>query len=106
MNVISVPRAINRPAGKIDIPSAWLGETMKANPERWLISLKAGEIVELENAAESYLARGKNIADITRESFPLPRFGAHLEGLKTTLLHGLGFEVIRGLPVEKYSQAF
>ena len=64
------------------------------------------EITELENAAESYLGRSKKIAEITRDSFPLPHFGAHLEQLKTKLLTGLGFEVIRGLPVANYSQEF
>ncbi len=106
MNVITVPRAINRPPGKLDIPSAWLGSEMKANPDRWLISLSAGEITELEYAAESWLAGGKEIAEITKEHFPLPRLSAHLENLKTTLLHGLGFELIRGLPVANYSQKF
>lgn len=86
--------------------SAWLGAEMKANPDRWLISLAAGEIAELESAAESYLGRSRKIADITKESFPLPRFGAHLEELKTKLLAGLGFEVIRGLRVANYSQEF
>ena len=105
MNDVSAP-GINRPRGKIDIPSAWLGAEMKANPDRWLVMLKASEIAELENAAESYLGRSKNIAGITKESFPLPQFGAHLEQLKTTLLNGLGFELIRGLPVAKYSQEF
>src|SRR5882757_8844140 len=106
MNVVSVPSGIDRPPGKIDIPSAWQGAEMKANPDRWLISLAASEITELENAAESYLGRSKKIADITKESFPLPHFGAHLEELKKKLLVGLGFEVIRGLPVAKYSQEF
>src|SRR5262249_30749649 len=105
MNVISVPRA-NRPPGKVDIPSAWQGAEMKANPDRWLMSLAASEIAELENAAEFYLGSGKEIADISRESFPLLHLGAHLEDLKERLLHGLGFEVIRGLPVAKYSQKF
>jgi len=106
MNPISAPGGINRPPGKIDIPSAWLGAEMKAHPERWLVSLTASEIAELENAAESYLGRNKNIAEITKESFPLPQLGAHLEELKTRLLTGLGFELIRGLPVENYSQEF
>jgi hypothetical protein len=104
MNLISVPREINRPSGKVDIPSAWQGAEMKVNPDRWLISLTDSEIAELANAAESYLGAGKKIAGITKESFPLPRLGAHLEGLKTKLLNGFGFEVIRGLPVAKYSQ--
>jgi hypothetical protein len=106
MNLVSVPGGIHRPPGKVDIPSAWQGAEMKANPERWLISLAAGEIAELEGAAETYLGRNKKIAEITKESFPLPHFGRHLEELKTTLLAGLGFEVIRGLPVARYSQEF
>ena len=101
MNEVAATRGIDRPPGKIDIPSAWQGAEMKANPDRWLISLAASEIAELESAAKSYLGRSKKIADITRESFPLPRFSAHLEELKTKLLTGLGFEVIRGLPVAK-----
>ncbi|MGY3293802.1 hypothetical protein ACVWWP_006869 [Bradyrhizobium sp. LM3.6] len=108
MNVVSVPSGINRPPGRVDIASAWQGAEMKAkaNPDRWLILLAAGEIAELENAAETYLGRSKEIAEITKESFPLPHFGAHLEDLKKKLLVGLGFEVIRGLPVAKYSQEF
>src|ERR1700743_1168786 len=106
MNVVSAPRAMNSPQGKLEIPSAWLGAEMKANPDRWLVTLDPGEITELETAAEAYLAGGHEIADITKDSFPLPRFGAHLEELKTTLLSGLGFEVIRGLPVDKYTQKF
>ncbi len=79
---------------------------MRVSPDRWLRSLSAGEIAELENATKSYLGKGKNIAAITKEDFPLPHFGAHLEDLKNKLLSGLGFEVIRGLPVEKYSHEF
>jgi hypothetical protein len=106
MNVVSVAREIDRPRGKVAIPSAWQGAEMEANPDRWLKSLAASEIAELENAAESYLGGSEKIAAITKESFPLPHFGAHLEELKKKLLDGLGFEVIRGLPVAKYSREF
>lgn len=68
------------------------------------MQLTAGEIEELEQAAASFLARTQEIGDITKEKFPLPRFGAHLAKLKDTLIRGIGFEVIRGLPVEHYSQ--
>src|SRR4051794_7625859 len=92
------------PPGQIDIPSAWRGEAMAANPDRWLVRLTADEIAELEQAAHSFLATTREIGEITKEKFPLPRFGDHLAKLKGTLTNGLGFEVIRGLPVEKYSQ--
>jgi hypothetical protein len=98
--------AVKVPPGQIDIPSAWRGEDMAANPDRWLFRLSADEIAELEQAAQSYLAKTKDIGDISKDRFPLPRFGAHLAELRDTLIDGIGFEVIRGLPVAKYSQEF
>jgi hypothetical protein len=97
---------VKMPPGQIDIPSAWRGEEMAANPGRWVVQLSAGEIAELEQAARSFLATTKEIGEITKEKFPLPGFGAHLARLKETLISGIGFEVIRGLPVAAYSQQF
>ena len=94
------------PSGPIDIPSAWRGKDMAANPERWLVQLTAADITELEAAATAFLATTKEIGEISKDKFPLPSFGAHLARLKDTLIHGIGFEVMRGLPVEKYSQPF
>lgn len=99
-----MPTTVNLPPGQIDIPSAWRGDEMVENPDHWLIQLTADEIAELERAATSFLATTKEIGEITKDKFPLPRFGAHLAGLKEKLIHGIGFEVIRGLPIGKYSQ--
>jgi hypothetical protein len=97
---------VDRPPGIIDIPSAWRGQEIGADPDRWLTLLDAGDIAEFENAARSYLATTDKIAEMTKERFPLPRLGAYLGELKETLLSGLGFEVIRGLPVANYDQKF
>ena len=99
-----MPATPNMPSGQIDIPSAWRGEEMAAHADRWLVQLTSGEIAELEQAAHAFLASTKEIGEITKEKFPLPNFGAHLAALKQTLIAGIGFEVIRGLPVETYSQ--
>jgi hypothetical protein len=101
-----MPGNVNRPLGKLHVSSAWRGQEIEAHPERWLTLLDPGDIAELESAAKSYLAATDDIAGITKERFPLPRFGAHLEKLKKELINGLGFEVIRGLPVATYSQKF
>ncbi len=95
---------VNVPSGAIEIPSAWRGEDMAANPERWLVHLTSGEIAELEQAARSFLATTNDIGQITKEEFPLPNFGRHLAKLRETLIHGIGFEVIRGLPIANYSR--
>jgi hypothetical protein len=101
-----MPATAHLPSAQIDIPSAWRGEDMAAHPDRWLVHLTGGEIAELERAAESFLAANAEIGEITKDKFPLPRFGAHLAKLKDALIHGIGFEVIRGLPVAQYSQQF
>jgi hypothetical protein len=97
---------VKMPPGQIDIPSAWRGEEIAANPALWIVQLSAGEIAELEQAARSFLATTKEIGEITKEKFPLPGFGAHLSRLKETLINGIGFEVVRGLPIAKYTQEF
>jgi len=96
--------AASLPPGQIDIPSAWRGEEMAAHPDRWLYQLSPADVAELEGAAKSFLAETKEIGEISKETFPLPRFGAHLARLKDTLIKGIGFELLRGLPVASYSQ--
>ncbi len=94
------------PPGPITGPSAWAGASMAAAPERWIRQLSAAEIAEIESAARAFLSRGTEIGQITQVDFPLPQFGATLARLKNTLLHGIGFELIRGLPVANYDVTF
>jgi hypothetical protein len=62
------------------------------------------EIAELEAAAESMFASEQNIASATTENFLLPTLGPKLLALRKELIHGRGFFLLRGLPVEKYSE--
>ncbi|MEX0345735.1 MAG: TauD/TfdA family dioxygenase [Rhizobiaceae bacterium] len=84
--------------------SAWLGADIQQRPEDWLVELSANDISELEQAADYYLSLDRDIGEIKKQDFPLGKFAEHLEHLKDKLLHGIGFEVLRGLPVESYDQ--
>lgn len=55
-------------------------------------------------AATHFLTLEKDVGEITREDFPLKSFDRHLAGLQKKLIEGVGVEVLRGLPVEHYSQ--
>ena len=90
----------------IDRPSAWVGRELARQSETWQHALGADEIAELEAAARNFLASNEDLAQITRSSFPLVRFADRLRDLRHTLLHGVGFQVITGLPVDDYTQAF
>jgi hypothetical protein len=92
------------PPPVLDTPAAWLGKDMAATPERWLFQLADSQIAELESAAERFLDSGSEIGEMRRDDFPLPEFGAQLAELRKTLISGIGFRLLRGLPVAGYSQ--
>ena len=85
-------------------PAAWLGPELAADEGKWLYQFSAADVVDLEDAARSFLATGRDIGEITKTDFPLAHFGGHLEALKEKLLKGVGVEVMRGLPIGDYSQ--
>ena len=93
---MSLPDAITSPV-------AWTGRDMMAAPERWTYRLSDADVAEIENAATIFIDSGRPLGQITRDLFPLPKFGVWLESLRETLIHGIGFQLITGLPVETYS---
>ncbi|MDH3271577.1 MAG: TauD/TfdA family dioxygenase [Gemmatimonadota bacterium] len=86
--------------------AAWTGRDMQERSEEWIRALSPADIHDLESAAEHYLSLGRDVGEITAADFPLSSFGDHLSALRSTLLDGIGFEVLRGLPVEDYDQRF
>jgi hypothetical protein len=95
---------IKTPDVFITRPSAWLGKEMVSHPERWLTQLTPCEINDLETAAKHFIEAGTDIADINIQNFLLPTLSSKLVALRQSLINGIGFEVIRGLPVNQYDQ--
>lgn len=89
---------------RFDGPAAWLGSDMSTRRHEWLLELSDDQITDLESAARHYLSLDRDVGEITADDFPLETFDEHLRELKEKLLHGIGFEVIRGLPVDRYDQ--
>lgn len=85
-------------------PAAWVGADMRERPEDWIVDLSPAQVAELETAAHHFLSLGRDIGEITKDDFPLDGFAGHLAALRHKLLHGIGFEILRGLPVETYDQ--
>jgi hypothetical protein len=88
------------PPGRIDGPAAWIGAEMAAAPERWLFTLDAAELEEIERAIAAVRAAGLSLGDINPSSFVVPRLGERLARLlERQLLNGPGFAVLRGFSV-------
>lgn len=78
---------------------AWLGPEIFADRDRWVTQLTKDEIGDLRDAAQSYLATGREIADIDTMAFPLPNLAEKLKKLQADLIKGHGFALVKGLPV-------
>lgn len=98
-NIATLPDAITG-------PSAWLGRDMIKTQETWLYHLTKADISDLEAAAHHFQSLDLDVGEITAETFPIATFSNHVAQLKEKLLTGVGIEVLRGLPITEYSQAF
>lgn len=83
-------------------PTAWYGPAMVTDTS-WIIPLTPAEIAEVEAAARRLAAAEADIAAITAADFPLPGLAPRLAAIREELLHGRGFALLRGLPVERWS---
>ncbi len=97
---------LNNLPTQITRPSAWVGIDMAGDHSKWLYHLTSADVQDLEDAAKHFLGLSRDIGEISSEDFPLGHFSGHLRQLKEKLLHGVGVEVIRGLPIGSYSQEF
>ena len=81
----------------------WLGSELQKKPDLWESHLSLKFISDIEQAANYFLSLDIDLSEINRDSFPLKVFDGYLSELALKLLDGIGFEVIKGLPVKRYS---
>ncbi|MCK9513215.1 MAG: TauD/TfdA family dioxygenase [Pigmentiphaga sp.] len=91
------------PLRPIPAPLAWMGSHY-ARQRDWPLRLESAELAELEAACREVGRRGLAFADITARDFPLPTLGPRLARLRRELRDGSGFALIKGVPVDDYSE--
>lgn len=85
-----------------DTPQAWRGSEL-VNSTDWTYDLTDEEVAELDTAVRVLDRSGREFLDMQVRDFPLPRLGATLSDLRHEVLHGRGFHLIRGLPIDRYT---
>jgi hypothetical protein len=81
---------------------AWRGETLSKDPS-WIMRLGGAEIADIERALAVAKAGGWPLEQIGREQFPLTVMRARLEQILADMRDGRGFVLVRGLPVQRWS---
>jgi hypothetical protein len=84
-------------------PETWHGTDLASTTD-WIRSIPPAAIDEIERALRAVKARGLAWRDIRREDFPLPAFSRELAAVGHELEHGRGVVLLRGLPVERYTE--
>lgn len=87
------------PAGRLDGPSAWIGEDLAADPHAWTWQLDDAEIQELIDATAPWADGTDDVPLLSTAEVPLPHLASKIDALRQRLIRGRGFELIRGLPV-------
>jgi hypothetical protein len=93
---------VTPPPGPVTGPSAWRGEEL-ARSAAWIHTFTTSELSELHRALARVHARGLTLTEIGRDEFALPTLGPRLQAVRQELLHGRGFVLLRGLPMERYA---
>jgi hypothetical protein len=92
---------------KINHPSAWKGSDIKNN-DSWIYRLTLEDIQEIEEALRTVQMKGFTLTDtnceFSKEDFPLPNFSEEIEKFAYELEGGRGFLLIKGLPVDQYTE--
>jgi Taurine catabolism dioxygenase TauD, TfdA family len=83
-------------------PEVWLGADM-ARATAWIHPLPLRAIDELDAALRAVQRRGLAWPRFGPRDFPLPTFSVDLGRLLDELEHGRGFALLRGIPVERYT---
>ncbi len=84
----------------LNSPAAWRGPGIRAG-SGWEFHLSDAEIEEIDRAVAGI---DRPLIEVDREAFPLPLLGPKLTQLRSELLEGRGFFLLRGLPVARMSR--
>ncbi|MEL6503810.1 MAG: TauD/TfdA family dioxygenase [Pseudomonadota bacterium] len=88
---------------RIEGASVWTGAQYR-DDDRWIYHLSDPELAALDDALSVQKASGKPFPDFGPENFPLPALSTRLGEIGEELENGRGFVVLRGLPVDRYSE--
>ena len=81
---------------------AWRGETLSRETS-WIATLTPAEIADVDRALAAAKASGKPLEQIGRDDFPLTVMRTRLTQTLADIVDGRGFVVLRGLPVDRWS---
>lgn len=91
------------PDKPVEVPAAWRGAEMPPL-EQMAYQLSGREVAELQSAVMTASGKQRETRDLTEQDFPLPLLSRQFPRWRRELKDGVGFQVVRGVPVEQWTQ--
>jgi len=92
------------PSGAIHSPAAWFGKDLRTRSD-WQWRFTPAEIAELKAAVAHAGSTGKPMGKLGKPDFPLPTLARRIDEWRKELRHGRGFVLLRGVPVQDWTEA-
>lgn len=102
MNMTKDTKPMLPPESAFNVPAAWKG--CQLDDSSWIWHASAALIAELETAARSALTSGKTEQQLTSDDFNCPILQQQSDRWLDELDKGLGFILLRGLPVQRWGK--
>ena len=83
-------------------PGAWQGSDF-AGPRDWTWQIPTQVLAEFDQAVRRIRDSGRELPGLELADFPVPSFASAAAALRRELESGRGFVLIRGLPMDRYS---
>ena len=96
----ATPTALG-PLPHFDNEQSWFGPDQQQRTD-WIHTFTLAEIAQIDAAVRQAEAID-DIIDIKRSDFPVPALEPLLQRVRRETLHGRGFMLLRGIPVERYT---
>jgi len=90
----------------IKAEAAWIGSDLQNRTNLWLYTFNEQERNEMREAMGLLVGRNKSIENLTVDDFPLPHLKHKIEQWRRQVSdHGRGVQILRGAPIEAWTQA-
>lgn len=88
----------------LNTPAAWKGSELTRTGQ-WCETLTDADVAELDHAVAVARTTAKPMGALTKRDFPLPTLSGKIDRWRREVRSGRGFQVLRGVPVERWSQS-
>ena len=88
----------------LDNAAAWKASDVLKRDD-WREVLSDADVAEIELAVAHAKQTGKPMGELTKRDFPLPTLGRKIDRWRQEVRSGRGFQVLRGAPVTRWSEA-